>query len=137
MAFKKKKERGFKVKHMKQDDFDALMGLNESQLNAEFMKAKKNERAARKQAKDDDELKQLKDAMLKHKIDHPNTEKIIKLRAKIKELNQEMKEDPSSKYGEALEDYNALKEGFSNLTKEFTEKQKAIFYIIASREFGR
>lgn len=131
---RKPREKKFRPKHMQQHEVDELMSMDEIELNKEFVKAKKNERAAKKQIKDNDELKKLKEAFTLAKGNHPNTQKMLKLKEQIKDLNKEMLADKEVE-GAHL-DYKAYKEGFDNTTKGFTERQKAILFILNQREFN-
>lgn len=131
---KKSRERKFKTKHMQQHEVDELMGMLEADLNKEFVKAKKNERAAKKQIKDNDELRKLKEAFTVVKGNHPHTQKILKLKEQIKDLTKELLSDKEVE-GAHL-DYKSYKEGFDNTTKSFTERQKAILFILNQREFN-
>lgn len=124
-----KKKSGYKYKMLKPDDFDRLKGLTQEELEKEFVKARKNEQAAKKMKKDDQELEAINTVIKKHREE--NTPKKVKeLQEEIKEIKKEVDEEIQDE----IEDRKALSEGHNNLIKEFTETQKAILDILRSRE---
>lgn len=129
-----KKNAGFKCKHMKPDEYAALEAKTQPELNEAFVQSKKHERAARKQKKEDHELRQLKEQLETAKKEHPHYKKMKKMREEIKELNKEMLDDKESGIFDLHEQHKSLGEGHQNLIKEKVETQKAILYILNKRE---
>lgn len=129
-----KKNQGFKCKHMRPEEYAALETKTQPELNEAFVQSKKHERAARKQKKEDHDLRKLKEELDTAKKEHVNYKKIKKMRDEIKELNKEMLDDKESGIFDLHEQHKALAEGHQNLIKEKVEIQKAIFYILNKRE---
>lgn len=124
-----KKKSGYKYKMLKPDDYETLKGLQENELEKEFVRARKNEQAAKKQKKEDLDLEEINEKIKKFRLE--NTPKKVKeLQEEIKEIKKEVDED----IRDEIEDRKALSEGHNNLIKEFTETQKAILEILRSRE---
>lgn len=106
-----------------------LMGMTVEELNSEFLKAKKNEIASKKQKKDHSELNALKDKIKEYRATNETKEmKDMKEALKIakQELDSEIQED--------IEDKKALESGFQSQIKSFVKEQKIILKIIRDRE---
>ena len=77
-----KKKSGYKYKMLKPEDYDALKGMTEEELQAEFVKATKNENAAKKARKEDNDIVELSEKIKSHRQE--NTPK------KVSELQEEI-----------------------------------------------
>jgi hypothetical protein len=125
----KKKVNGYKYKMLKPADYDMLKGMTQEELEKSFVKARKNEQAAKKNKKEDEDLVALNDKIKKYRSENM-PKKVSELQDEIKEIKKEVDVDI---YDE-LEDKKALSKGHSNIVKEFTETQSAILEILRMRE---
>lgn len=119
----------FKYKMLKFEDYQDLTKKSEKDLNSEFMKAQKNERAGKKQKKEDHKIEKLKDKIALHRKEN-ETKEMKDLKEKLKKLKQEVDEQIKDE----IADKKALESGYNNLIKEFKEIQDAILTILKDRE---
>ena len=124
-----KKKSGYKYKQLKPEDYDALKSMKSSELETEFVKARRNEQAAKKAKKDDLDLIRLSETIKKHRQENM-PKKVKELQEEIKELKKEVDSDIEDE----INDKKALSKGHGNIIKEFTEKQDAILEILRNRE---
>ena len=124
-----KKKSGYKYKQLKPEDYDALKGMKESELEKEFLRARKNEQAAKKMKKDDLDIVRLTETIKKHREENM-PKKVRELQEEIKELKKEVDADIEDE----IKDKQALSKGHNNIIKEFTETQDAILEILRNRE---
>lgn len=124
----KKKQRN-KYKQLTEDRIRELRGMTEKDLHSAFIKAKKNEKAAKKIKKDDEDLNQLTSKIKTHR-DENMPKKVKELQDEIKDIKDSVDEEIKDE----LEDKKALSKGHSNGIKGFVEEQDIILEIIRSRE---
>jgi hypothetical protein len=129
MKNNRKKQQSNKFKNISEDRIIELRSLAEKDLNSEFIKAKKNEKAAKKMKKEDEDIKSLADKIKLHRAE--NTPKKVKeLQEEIKELKKQVDEEIEDE----INDKKALMKGHSNLIKGFLEEQELILEILRGRE---
>jgi hypothetical protein len=118
-----------KYKFVAEGELEDLPGMEETTLFKELIRAKKNEEAAVKQKKDDQDIANLTKEIEEHRAEHLPDE-VKTLQEEIKTLKAAVDEEIK----DIIADKKDLAKGHSNLIKGFRQKQLAIMDILKNRE---